>query len=169
MNRSMRPVLLMLVLLPLFAGCAVESADDADAEPPTDDPRVEAVRSALEQYYADFSARDWDAFAAHFHEGATMSTVWMPAPEATPALQISTIPEFVEQAPEGPGSQPIFEERMTDVDIRVSGDLATAWARYDARFGSPDDLVEWTGIDAFTLIRHAGQWRIVSLAYVSDE
>ncbi|HKK92857.1 MAG TPA: nuclear transport factor 2 family protein [Longimicrobiales bacterium] len=164
----MRRLPIHLVLLALVTACSPTPDGPSDTSGELG-PEEQVVRAALEQYYADFSARDWDAFASHFHEGATMSTVWMPAPEATPALQISTIPEFVEQAPDGPGSQPIFEERMTDVDIRVSGDLATAWSRYDARFGSPDELMEWSGIDAFTLIRHAGRWRIVSLAYVSDE
>jgi len=39
------------------------------------------------------------------------------------------------------------------------------WARYTARFGDPGSVRTWKGIDAFTLMRHEGRWRIVSLAY----
>jgi hypothetical protein len=28
--------------------------------------------------------------------------------------------------------------------------------------------MDWTGTDAFTLIRHDGRWRITALAYVND-
>lgn len=126
------------------------------------------VLDAVEQYYVDFSARDWEAFADHFHEGAVLSTIW-PAPgETGPSVMMSTIPDFVAQAPQGPGSQPIFEERMTSAEVRVKGDLAQVWATYDAKFGTEDNLMEWSGIDAFTLLQFDGRWRIVSIAYVSD-
>lgn len=170
------PVRLVTLLL-LVTACQQAPSDGAEPPPSrsmpvlppaTDGPRSAEVRDALVEYYADFSARDWDAFAAHFHEGATLSTVWSPAPESPPELMVMTIPDFVAQAPQGPGSQPIFEERMTDAEIRVTGDLATAWASYDARFGSPGEVMEWSGIDAFTLIRFEGEWRIVSLAYVAE-
>jgi hypothetical protein len=34
-----------------------------------------------------------------------------------------------------------------------------------ARFGDSTDVATWRGIDAFTLMKHDGRWRIVSLAY----
>jgi hypothetical protein len=40
--------------------------------------------------------------------------------------------------------------------------------RYQARFGDPDDVMEWRGVDAFTLMRRGGEWRIVELAFVPD-
>ena len=52
--------------------------------------------------------------------------------------------------------------------IVVEGGLAQAWVRYDAQFGDPGDIAEWSGLDAFTLMRHQGRWRITSLAYQSD-
>jgi predicted enzyme related to lactoylglutathione lyase len=136
-----------------------ESAD-AEAE--------KAVRAALESYYESFSARNWDAFAEHFHDGAVMATRWVPPGAGAHEMMMSTVPEFIAQAAEGPGSQPIFEERMTGAEVRVSDDLATAWVRYEARFGSEENLVEWAGIDAVTLIRFEGRWKIVSLAFTAE-
>ncbi|MBW3554544.1 MAG: nuclear transport factor 2 family protein [Gemmatimonadetes bacterium] len=54
---------------------------------------------------------------------------------------------------------------MVEVAVTIEGPLAQAWARYEARFGDPGDVAEWSGIDAFTLMKHDGRWRIVSLAY----
>ena len=128
----------------------------------------EEVRQTLQSYYSAFSDRDWAAFEAHFWEGATLTTVWMPAGETTERVVATSVPDFVAQAPDGPGSREIFEERMTSVEITVTAGLAQAWARYHARFGDPGDVLEWEGTDAFTLLQHQGEWRIVSVAYVSD-
>lgn len=137
---------------------------------PWESARVQAqpeqeVRERLETYYQDFSARDWERFADHFWPGATLTTVWQPPDAAAPVVHVVTVAEFVAQAPAGPGSQPIFEERMVEADIRVMGQLATAWVRFEARFGRPGEVAEWTGVDVFTLIRHEGVWRFTSLAY----
>ncbi len=130
------------------------------------DPEAE-VLAEIEQYYSDFSDRDWEAFADHFWEGATLTTIWPPPGQTSPEVWVSTVPDFVAQAPSGPGSKPIFEEKMTKAEVTVQGNLAQVWAHYDARFGDEDNLMEWSGIDAFTLMKFDGRWRIVSLAYVS--
>ena len=127
-----------------------------------------AVLSELRSYYADFSARNWDAFASHFWPGATLTSVWQPAGEPAPRVVTTTVPAFIEQAPAGPGSRSIFEERMLSAVVRVHQNLAQAWAHYAVRFGDPDSVATWRGIDAFTLIWHDGRWRIVSLAYTDE-
>jgi len=123
------------------------------------------IRAELEQYYADLSARDWDAFESHFWPGAILTSVWAPPGEDEQRVVSQTIRGFIAAAPEGPGSKPIFEERMTSAFIIVERDLAQAWAAYEARFGEPGDVTEWEGIDAITLLQHDGEWRIVSIAY----
>jgi hypothetical protein len=163
----MLPKTAALCCLLLAVGCTIERRP-----PPA--PRGEAVlsdtvalreiRTELERYYSDFSARDWTAFASHFWEGATLATVWQPPGEPAPRVTRLTVPEFVRQAPAGPGSQPVFEERLLGMELRLHGDLAQVWARYEARFGRADSLGTWQGIDAFTLMRHQARWRILALA-----
>ena len=126
------------------------------------------VLAFLESYYAAFSDRDWDRFAAHFWPGATITTVWQAPGEPAPRVTVTTVPEFVRQAPEGPGSREIFEERMLAADLTVRGTLAQVFTRYQARFGDPGAVAEWDGIDAFSLLVHDGQWRIVSLSFASE-
>jgi len=164
---AVRPRIAALLLAPLLAACrGADGGGGAAGGAPRAAER--AVVAELERYYADFSARDWDRFAAHFADDARLASVWQPPGEDAPRIVLTSIPEFVARAPEGPGSAPVFEEWMEDVDVRIEGELATAWARFGARFGHPDELAEWSGVDAFTLLRdEAGRWRIVSLAYAA--
>jgi hypothetical protein len=126
------------------------------------------ILEALENYYADFSARDWEAFASHFWPGATITTIWAPPGESAPRVVAQTIPDFIAKAPEGPGSKPIFEERMDDARVRAHGNLAQVWAAYTARFGEPGNVLVWKGIDAFSLLKHEDRWRITSLTFAGD-
>lgn len=156
---------LLLLALPHPAATQVPDLPQA---PVSDMDRAELV-AFLESYYDAFSDRDWGRFQDHFWTNATITTVWPPDEGAPERVLVSTITEFVEKAPLGPGSREIFEERMTALDISVRGDLATVYAHYLARFGDPGEIMAWEGIDSFQLMRHEGQWRIVSLAFLSDE
>lgn len=127
------------------------------------------VLDRLERYYADFSSRDWEAFASHFWPGATLTTVWQPPGADAPRVVVTDLDEFIALAPQGPGSREIFEERMLGAKVLTHGNLAQVWARYEARFGDPGEITEWRGIDAFTLMRHDGEWRIVSLSFTDEE
>jgi len=123
------------------------------------------VLTEMRAYYRDFSARDWPAFSDHFWDSATITTVWQPEGEDSLRVWTTTVPAFVAAAPSGPGSREIFEESMLDARITVAEDLAQAWVTYEARFGDPGAVQEWRGIDAFTLLRHGGRWRITALAF----
>ncbi len=148
----------------LLAGCAIKRAEPVRGGAATADLETE-IRAELERYYADFSARNWVAFAEHFWPGATLTMVWRPPGATAPLVDAQTVPGFVAKAPQGPGSKPIFEERLTQVEFRISRNLAQAWARYEAKFGDSADVATWRGIDAITLMKHAGRWRIASLAF----
>jgi hypothetical protein len=153
----------------LLVGCTIEYAPpDARQAATAPDADTTLVVAELRSYYRDLSDRNWEAFADHFWPGATITTVWPPPGASAPQVTVTTVPEFVAAAPEGPGSKAIFEESMLDARIRRTGALAQAWVRYQARFGDPGDVREWNGLDAFTLMQHEGRWRIVALAFASD-
>lgn len=145
---------------------APPAADRAGAAVESD---TTTVLAELRSYYRDFSARAWPAFADHFWPGATITTIWQPPGEDSARVVATSVPDFVAQAPAGPGSREVFEERMLGARMRVVGALAQAWVRYRAQFGDPGDVRTWEGIDAFTLLRHRGRWRITSLAFLSGD
>ena len=150
----------------LVAGCMATSSDQVPYRGVPGDER--AIFEELEQYYADFSARDWEAFADHFWPGATLTVVWQPEGEPEPRVVVTTIPDFIRRAPDGPGAFTIFEERMGRAQLNVYGNLAQVWAEYSAKAGEPNDLQEWSGIDGITLMKHDGRWRISSIAFAAD-
>jgi hypothetical protein len=155
-------------LLLTLAACTFEYVPPAEQRGTGLEVDTTAVLTALRAYYRDFSARDWSAFADHFWPDATIATIWQPPGEDSIRVVATAIPDFIAQAPSGPGSRAIFEESMIDARIRVAGDLAQAWVRYRARFGDPGATREWAGVDAFSLLRHGGQWRITSLAFQGE-
>lgn len=163
-RRFWRQYFLTLTIAGLASGCG-DRAQTGEADP----AERGAVEQRLEDYYRDFSARDWAAFADHFWPGADITTVWQLPGEDTAGVVVTTIEEFVEQAPQGPGSREVFEEWMIAADIRLFKNLAQAWVRYGARFGDPGDIDEWEGIDAITLLKHGGTWKIVTLVFTSDD
>lgn len=156
----MRHLTLALLLL---SGCTVRRAP-----PATPNPDEEAVRVAVQQYYRDMSARDWPAYAAHFWPRATLTTVWQPPGESAPRVVVTSIDTFLAMTGQGPDSKPVFEERLLGQDVRVTGNLAHVWARYEARFGDSASVRTWRGVDAFTWVKHDETWRIVALAYTDD-
>lgn len=162
----------LLCCVVLAPACTLERRQPASsrtgAPAAADSAAVAEIRAELERYYADLSARDWPAFASHFWPGAALTTVWQPPGDPGPRVVATTVPEFVRQAPAGPGSQPIFEERMLSLEVRTARNLAQAWARYEVRFGRREALRTWRGIDAFTLLRHDGRWKITALAYTDE-
>lgn len=126
------------------------------------------IRAELEIYYRDLSARKWSAFATHFWPGATITTIWKPTGEPRERVHVQTVPEFISRTPDGVDSKPVFAETMLSSEIRAEGPLAHAWVRYAAKFGEVDALMEWTGTDAFTLMRFEGRWRIVALVFAPE-
>ena len=159
-------IVVVFVCLAGIGGCAAPQPAAVDRAAELEKAEV---RQALTEYYADFSARKWTAFESHFWPGATITTIWQPPEEPQERVVVTTIDEFIRLAPLGPDSRSIFEERMTAAEVRIQGSLAQAWATYQARFGDPGDVAEWSGVDAFTLMKHDGRWRIVAIAFASDQ
>ena len=158
----------LLVALTTAISCSrVEDRQAAKDGITSADSLRQVLLSEVNRYYIDMSARDWEAYASHFWPGAHLTTVWQPPDADSLQVVMTTIEDFVKQADQGPGSQPIFEEKLLDAEINVFNNLAAVWASYAAKFGTEDSLMEWQGIDAFTYMKHDGEWRITSLSYTN--
>lgn len=126
------------------------------------------LEEKLAAYYADMTARDWRKYRTHFWDSATLTTAWQSSGDSAARVHVITIDEFIRLTPQGPDSQPVFAERMKSASIQVKNNLATAWVEYDAEFGKPDSLARWSGTDLFTFMKHAGEWKIVSLVFEAE-
>ncbi|NNE26169.1 MAG: nuclear transport factor 2 family protein [Saprospiraceae bacterium] len=123
----------------------------------------------IDSYYKTMSARNWKAYKAYFTNDAVLTTVWQASPESEPILYTNTIDGFLSQTKDGPDSQPIFEETPISTEVEIRGNLARAWVKYEAKFGTEDSLMKWKGYDLFSFIRHKDQWLIAALTYISIE
>ena len=153
----------------LLLSCTKKTEDSTSATSYLNTPEGAAVEARLKEYYKDMSDRDWEKYQSHFWENATITTAWKQPGDSVVTVDVTTIGDFIKEAPLGPGSQPIFEETMKDSKINVQGNIANAWIRYEAKFGKPDSLTRWTGTDVFTMLRYNGEWKIVSLVFESDQ
>lgn len=168
-------------MLLVLAACRIEKA--ASGRPPGPPTLVDSlaqvevdstlragVEASLRLYYARFSARDWRAFRRSFWSGATITTRWTPPGERRSRVWTQSVEEFVRRAPEGPGRMAVFSERMLHAHVTGYGDLANAWVVYEGRWGPTRDSVRTVrGIDAFTLYREGGEWRITAMAFTPEQ
>lgn len=60
------------------------------------------------------------------------------------------------------GASDPVDERIADPEVRVDGDLAALWARYDVHLGP---RFSHDGFDSFQFVREDGAWRLVSAMY----
>lgn len=147
----------MLRLSPAFlvlASCVV-------VRPPEPNPGTE-VRIAVDEMYADLSARRWDALGAHFLPGASLAF------STDTGVTRMAAPEFIEMVRKNTEGKEIFEERMAKAWIRVYEDLAVVWSSFEGRIGNGDKIKVWSGVDAFTLMKVDGRWKISHIAVFKD-
>jgi SnoaL-like protein len=154
------------VLICLLTG----RASKTDSAPPAgiNQPEKKEIKDLLTRYYTDMSSRDWKKYRSYFWDSATITTAWQRPGDSAEKVNVITIDEFIRQTPNGPDSKPVFEERMTGADITVNNNLANVWADYQAKFGTKDSLVVWKGKDLFSIMRHRGEWKIISLSFEKE-
>ncbi len=114
--------------------------------------------------YADLSARDWEKFAGHFTEGAVVILKTRAG-----AARITSIVGFNERNQKAVADKEVFGEDCEALDVRVHRDLAHAWSRFRGRVGTKEKIDSWSGIDAYTLLRLEGTWKIAAIAVSVDE
>ncbi len=171
-----RPATILLLLT--AAGCSSTPVVDdpapvATPPPAADEASAEDTLRARERglilaevtaYYHDLTARDWDAFARHFWRGAVVTMIWEPDDDSERRVDFISVPDFIAQMDLGEDSTLIFEQSMGTVEVQFDGSVAQVWSRHRVRFGEPGNVREWTDVDAFTLMKHVGLWKISSMA-----
>jgi hypothetical protein len=151
----------------LAVACHTERIDPGPARAATAEDS--AVLAALDTYYDRFSRRDWPAFRASFWPGAVIAVRWVPPGATDTVVALQTLERFLAGTPDGADRLAVFEERRVHHELQRYGDLAVVWATFRATFGLPGETTATHyGVDAFQLLRHHGEWRIVSLAFTPE-
>lgn len=146
----MRSLLLALALLPAPVAALV-----AQAPPPAAEAEVMRV---VGQLFDGMRAGDSTAVRAAFHPQATLMSVGVR--DDVPVLQTGTTVDAFVRAVGTPHDQ-VWDERIWNPEVRVDGNLATAWMDYAFYLG---DRLSHCGVNAFQLFRGPDGWRVIHIA-----
>lgn len=120
------------------------------------------VIAAVELMYDDLSERRWDALEAHFMPD---SSLLFAMPTGPRRMAPKAFVELVKKNVEG---KDVFEERMTHAWVRTHGNLAVVWSSFAGREGNGEDVRLWSGVDAFSLVKTEGRWKIAQITVSQD-
>ncbi len=119
------------------------------------------VQAVIEQLFTGMQKHDSTMIRATFHPTARMQSVGMN--RKTQQIELTTeasIDGFVKQI----GSLPAniqLEERVLSYEIRIDGNMATAWTPYELYVNGKR---QHCGVDAFQLYKTENGWKIISIA-----
>jgi hypothetical protein len=144
-----RMTMAFIVLVALGSAPAPAAAQEADQA---------AVMAVVEAMFDAMRAGDSAAMRAVLHPGATGASVSLQ--EGVPTLtREESLDGFVQAV--GTPHEEVWDERIWDAEVRVDGNLATAWMKYAFYLG---DEFSHCGVDAFQLFKGEDGWKVFHIA-----
>lgn len=159
----MRAGLLLLFLVGCTTGPAVAPVvapvpTAPVAAPASAAPREAAeVRATIDRLFDGMRRGDSTAVRAAFHPEARLMTIGVR--EGRPVLGGGSVDAFVRAV--GTPHDDTWDERISNVEIRVDGNLATAWMDYSFYAG---ERFSHCGVNAFQLFRGPEGWKVFHIA-----
>lgn len=160
-------------MVPLWMAVALAAGPDARAQSvraeapdtPTPDAAQEdeasAVLAVVERFFEAMEARDIETFAElQVPEGTTFSQ--RIGPDGPGPVRIRSLQALIDALAE---SDRLWQERIWDPTVLVHGPVAVVWAPYDFHL---DGAFSHCGVDAFTLFRIDGEWKLAGAAWTAE-
>jgi hypothetical protein len=117
-----------------------------------------AVMAAVEAMFDAMRAGDSAAMRAVLHPTATGASVSVR--EGVPTLtREESLDGFVQAV--GTPHEEVWDERIWDAEVRIDGNLATAWMKYAFYLGAE---FSHCGVDAFQLFKGEDGWKVFHIA-----
>lgn len=120
----------------------------------TAEAEVEATVNAL---FDAMRQVDGETTARLFRSDARLQSV-ADQPNGTTAVMTSDIQMFIQAI--GTPRTELWDERIWDLEIKVDGDLATAWMNYAFYV---DDQLSHCGVNAFQFTRGDSGWQVLQI------
>jgi len=134
----------------LLAGSWLRGADGSDYSPD--------LKAFIGSYFTDWSARNVEAYKAHFHEKARIALV----ADGAVVQPLDLAPFIAQQTAAHARAKTPMTERMTSFSALQDEAAASVAATWELKTAAGTE----TGVDRFTVIRDAqGKWKIVSLVF----
>jgi hypothetical protein len=117
------------------------------------------VQDLIASLFEGMKTKDPGLIQDAFHPEAIMHTV--ATGEEGSILGGNSVADFVNRIATTPDTT-ILDERILDFQIKVDGDMASAWTPYEFYV---NDGFSHCGVNSFQLIKTGGQWKIT---YIID-
>jgi hypothetical protein len=144
----MRILRLLALALALVAGDRSLAAQDT--------PEQQEVRAVVDRMFNAMRSGDSTALRPLFHPLARLQSVGVR--EGRTMLRGDSIDPFIRAV--GTPHEQVWDERISGVEIRVDGPLATAWMNYAFYLG---DRFSHCGVNAFQFVRMEAGWQIIQI------
>jgi ketosteroid isomerase-like protein len=147
-----RILLAATLLLPCAAASQV-------APRPAEPSEHDAVLASIHAVFAAFEAGDAAAMLRHVYPDGRVTASGARADGAS-GLRQQSWTQFAERVK----PERAFQERISDPEIKVDGDIAVVWAPFVVRVGGK---VSNCGMDHFDLVRENGVWKVMNMTFSS--
>lgn len=114
------------------------------------------VAAVIDSLFDAMRTGNGPAAAVLFHPDALLSSI--AEQDGQPILRTDPAEGFI-QAVGAPRTQ-VWDERISNLEVRVDGRLATAWMDYSFFI---DEAFSHCGVNAFQLFRGSAGWRIIQI------
>ncbi|RIV27289.1 hypothetical protein DYU11_02965 [Fibrisoma montanum] len=117
----------------------------------------QAVRTTITNMFDGMRKADTTLFKSVFAPNATLQSI-AKNKEGVVAVRQDAIPGFIASVgKQAPGA---LDERLSGMEIKIDGELATAWTPYTFYYNQKKSHC---GVNAFTLVKLNGGWKIQSI------
>jgi Domain of unknown function (DUF4440) len=110
--------------------------------------------------------RDWDAIRHYYHPEARLVRTGV-NPDGSPFVSVFTLDTYIANV-----RQVLEGVRFSEVEVAqesvVFGNVARLTSVYEYTWQSPGETRRGRGVNFFTLIRDAGEWRIMSIVWDNE-
>lgn len=137
--------------LALLLGCAFAAPLAAQS------PGEQEVRAVIDRLFDGMRAGDSTAVRSTLHSEARLVTTSLR--DGQTVLRTDPVDGFVRAV--GTPHPEVWDERISNVEIRVDEPLATAWMNYSFYAG---DQFSHCGVNAFQFFRGPDGWQIIQIA-----
>ncbi len=138
--------MLLIALLMVPAALSAQSADK------------DAVLTTVNKLFDGMRTRNAELILSAFDESARL--VRVQDRDGVPAVTLLPLDRFAQAVVAAkPGD--VWDERLSDPEVRVDGNLAQVWSPYTFRLNG---TLHHCGIDAFMLLKVGDTWKITQIA-----
>ena len=111
--------------------------------------------------------RNWDAVRDYYHPEARLVRTGV-NPDGSPFVRVFSLDAYIENVRELLDGETRFSEVEIAQESVVFGNVARLTSVYEFTWQSPQETRRGRGVNFFTLIREAGQWRIMSIVWDNE-